>query len=82
MTDTLPNNIVGGFSFMFVIGALFGEIGKRLPIFNKYIGGAPIMIFLVTAWLVHVGWLRQNEINTVTEVMKKTDFLISSLQYC
>ncbi|CAH0536606.1 Citrate-sodium symporter [Vibrio marisflavi CECT 7928] len=75
MTDTLPNNIVGGFSFMFVIGALFGEIGKRLPIFNKYIGGAPIMIFLVTAWLVHVGWLRQNEINTVTEVMKKTDFL-------
>ncbi|SUG68033.1 Citrate-sodium symporter [Salmonella enterica subsp. enterica] len=27
---------------MFVMGAIFGEIGKRLPIFNKYIGGAPV----------------------------------------
>lgn len=75
VTDTLPNNIVGGFGFMFVIGALFGELGKRLPIFNKYIGGAPVMIFLVAAWFVHEGMLTQNEIDTVTYVMKDTDFL-------
>ncbi|SHO55185.1 citrate/sodium symporter CitS [Vibrio quintilis] len=75
ITDTLPKNIVGGFGFMFVIGALFGEIGKRLPIFNKYIGGAPVMIFLVAAWFVHAGLLTQREISTVTSVMKKTDFL-------
>lgn len=75
ITDTLPNNIVGGLGFMFVIGAVFGEIGKRLPIFNKYIGGAPVMIFLVAAWFVHEGLLTQNEIDTVTHVMKKTDFL-------
>jgi Na+/citrate or Na+/malate symporter len=31
---------------MFIIGAIFGEIGKRLPIFNKYIGGAPVMTFV------------------------------------
>lgn len=74
-TDTLPSNIVGGFGFMFVVGALFGEIGNRLPIFNKYIGGAPVMIFLVAAWFVHIGLLTQNEIQTVTSVMKKTDFL-------
>jgi len=75
VTDTLPNNIVGGFGFMFVIGSLFGELGKRLPIFNKYIGGAPVMIFLVAAWFVHEGMLTQNEIDTVTYVMKDTDFL-------
>ncbi len=75
MTDTIPDNIVGGFGFMFVVGALFGELGKRLPIFNKYIGGAPVMIFLVAAWFVHAGLLTQNEIDTVTAVMKKTDFL-------
>jgi CCS family citrate carrier protein len=75
MTDALPENIVGGFGFMFVIGALFGEIGKRLPIFNKYIGGAPVMIFLVAAWLVHAGLLTQREITTISSVMKKTDFL-------
>lgn len=75
VTDTLPDNIVGGFGFMFVIGALFGELGKRLPIFNKYIGGAPVMIFLVAAWFVHVGLLTEREISTVTDVMKTTDFL-------
>lgn len=75
VTDTLPNNIVGGFAFMFVIGAIFGEIGKRLPIFNKYIGGAPVMIFLVAAWFVHIGLLTQREIDVVTAVMKDTDFL-------
>ncbi|MBF8999112.1 MULTISPECIES: citrate/sodium symporter CitS [Vibrio] len=74
-TDTLPSNIVGGFGFMFVVGAIFGEIGKRLPIFNKYIGGAPVMIFLVAAWFVQMGWLHQNEITTVSHVMKKTGFL-------
>jgi CCS family citrate carrier protein len=75
ITDTLPNNIVGGFGFMFVIGALFGEIGKRLPIFNKYIGGAPVMIFLVAAWFVHMGFLTDKEITIVSDVMKETDFL-------
>ncbi len=40
---------------MFIIGAIFGEIGKRLPIFNKYIGGAPVMIFLVAAYFVYAG---------------------------
>lgn len=75
MTDSLPGNIVGGFGFMFVIGAIFGEIGKKLPIFNKYIGGAPVMIFLVAAWFVQQGMLTQNEIDTVTSVMKKTGFL-------
>ncbi|WPC73508.1 citrate/sodium symporter CitS [Vibrio porteresiae] len=74
-TNTLPKNIVGGFGFMFVVGAIFGEIGKRLPIFNKYIGGAPVMIFLVAAWFVQMGWLHQSEITTVSDVMKKTGFL-------
>lgn len=75
VTDTIPDNIVGGFGFMFVVGALFGELGNRLPIFNKYIGGAPVMIFLVAAWFVHAGLLTDKEISTVTAVMKSTDFL-------
>jgi CCS family citrate carrier protein len=75
VTNTLPGNIVGGFGFMFVIGAIFGEVGKRLPIFNKYIGGAPVMIFLVAAWFVQMGWLTNKEISTVTNVMKQTNFL-------
>jgi CCS family citrate carrier protein len=73
--DTLPNDIVGGLALMFIIGALFGEIGKRLPIFNKYIGGAPVMIFLVAAWFVYAGIFTQKEIDTISNVMDKTNFL-------
>lgn len=35
------------------------------------------MIFLVAAWFVHMGWLSDREIKTVTEVMDKSKFLDS-----
>ena len=73
--DKLPGDVVGGFALMFIIGAVFGEIGKRLPIFNKYIGGAPVMIFLVAAYFVYAGIFTQKEIDTITKVMDETNFL-------
>lgn len=73
--NALPNDVVGGFALMFIIGAMFGEIGKRLPVFNKYIGGAPVMIFLVAAWFVYAGIFTQKEIDTISNVMDKTNFL-------
>ena len=73
--NALPTDIVGGFAIMFIIGAVFGEIGKRLPIFNKYIGGAPVMIFLVAAYFVYAGIFTQKEIDAITNVMDKSNFL-------
>lgn len=73
--DTLPNDMVGGFAVMFIIGAIFGEMGKRLPIFNKYIGGAPVMIFLVAAYFVYAGIFTQKEIDVISDVMDKSNFL-------
>lgn len=73
--NALPTDIVGGFAIMFIIGAVFGEIGKRLPIFNKYIGGAPVMIFLVAAYFVYAGIFTQKEIEAITNVMDKSNFL-------
>lgn len=73
--NALPNDLVGGFALMFIIGAIFGEIGKRLPLFNKYIGGAPVMIFLVAAYFVYAGIFTQKEIDTITNVMDVSNFL-------
>ena len=73
--NALPTDLVGGFAIMFIIGAAFGEIGKRLPIFNKYIGGAPVMIFLVAAYFVYAGIFTQKEIDAITNVMDKSNFL-------
>ncbi len=74
-TGVLPTDLVGGFAIMFVIGAVFGEIGKRLPVFNKYIGGAPVLIFLVAAWFVYAGIFTQKEITAINNVMEESNFL-------
>lgn len=74
-TDSLPTGIVGGFTFMYVFGIIFGEIGDRLPIWKEYIGGAPVLIFLAAAFFVYQGWFTEKEITIVTNVMKKTNFL-------
>lgn len=73
--NALPTDLVGGFALMFIIGAIFGEIGKRLPLFNKYIGGAPVMIFLVAAYFVYAGIFTQKEIDAITNVMDVSNFL-------
>lgn len=73
--NAIPTDLVGGFALMFVMGAIFGEIGKRLPIFNKYIGGAPVMIFLVAAYFVYAGIFTQKEIDAISNVMDKNNFL-------
>lgn len=74
-TDSLPTGLVGALAFSFVFGAIFGEIGDRLPVFKEYIGGAPVLIFLAAALFVHQGWFTQREIDIVTFFMKKSKFL-------
>ncbi len=74
-TDSLPTGLVGALAFSFVFGAVFGEIGDRLPIFKEYIGGAPVLIFLAAALFVHQGWFTEREIEIVTFFMKKSKFL-------
>lgn len=67
-------DIVGGFVIMFIIGVIFGEIGKCLLIFNKYIGGVLVMIFLVVVYFVYVGIFMQKEIDVISNVMDKSNF--------
>lgn len=74
-TDSLPSGLVGALAFSFVFGAVFGEIGDRLPIFKEYIGGAPVLIFLVAALFVHQGWFTEREIESITFFMKKSKFI-------
>lgn len=45
----LPNTMVGALSFLFVFGVFFGEIGNKIPFWNKYIGGGAILVFIVAA---------------------------------
>lgn len=73
--DIIPKNLVGGFAIMFVLGIVFGEIGKRIPGFETYIGGAPVFAFLAAAFLVYKGIMTEREIEAITLVMKKAKFI-------
>lgn len=71
----LPNNIVGAFALLYIIGILFGFIGDRIPIWNEYVGGGPILAFLGSAALVYLGIIPEKSVKTVQLFMKTTNFL-------
>ncbi len=53
-------------------GAIFGEIGKRLPIFNKYIGGAPIYdISGLQLILSMLAYLREKKFGAISNMWIK-----------
>lgn len=45
----LRPNFLTILAILAVFGVLFGEIGDRIPVFNEYIGGGTILVFLVAA---------------------------------
>ena len=47
----LPNDMIGGFAVLMLLGFLLGEIGARLPVF-RHVGGAAILCLFVPSALV------------------------------
>lgn len=43
----IPNQIIGGIAVLFTLGIILGEIGERIPIWNKYCGGGAMFTFFV-----------------------------------
>lgn len=52
--ELVPNQLIGAVACMFTIGIILGEIGERIPIWNKYCGGGAILVFLVCGLLSHL----------------------------
>ncbi len=75
----VPGNMVGALAFLFVFGALFGEIGNRIPFWNKYIGGGAILVFFVAAFIgtygVAGGWFPENIVVLVDNFYGEWDFI-------
>lgn len=56
----LPNELTSAIAVMFCLGILFGEIGERLPIWNKYLGGGAVLAFLACGVLTHIGFFPES----------------------
>ncbi|MBZ4663535.1 MAG: citrate:sodium symporter [Caloramator sp.] len=73
--DVLPGDIVGALGITLILGAILGEIGDRIPIWNEYIGGGAILAFLGSAYLVYAGIMPQKTAETITAFYESTNFL-------
>ena len=41
--NLIPDQMIGGIAVMFTLGIIFGEIGEKIPFWNKYCGGGAIL---------------------------------------
>lgn len=71
----LPKGMIGAFPLMMVIGAIFDEIGNKLPIVKDYLGGGPIVIIFGSAALVAYGLIPESATTIMTNFMKGEAFL-------
>ncbi len=71
----LPKGMIGAFPLMMVIGAIFNEIGNKLPIVKDYLGGGPIVIIFGSAALAAYGLLPEASTEIMTNFMKGESFL-------
>lgn len=71
----LPEGLIGGMAFMFILGAILGEIGDRIPIWNDFIGGGTVLAFLGSAVLLYFGLIPKSAVNLAESVIDTADFL-------
>lgn len=74
-TETLGTNLPNILLVMFTIGIPLYEIGKRIPIWNKYVGGGIVAAFLGTALLVHFNVLPEIYVEAIDVFTSDVNFL-------
>lgn len=56
MLGVLPGGMAGCFALLMVFGAIFQEIGDRLPIVRSFLGGGPIVIIFGMGYLRYMNF--------------------------
>lgn len=74
-TEKLGSDMPSTLLIMFVIGIPLYEIGKRIPIWNKYVGGGIVLAFLGTAALVEFGIIPEVYVEAIDGFTKSVNFL-------
>lgn len=70
----LSTGIVGAIAIMMVLGAIFSEIGNRMPIVKTYLGGGAIVCIFASAALVTFNLLP-------TSVSENVDFFMNDVGF-
>ncbi|AND79655.1 2-hydroxycarboxylate transporter family protein [Streptococcus pantholopis] len=71
----LPTDLGGAFAIMLSIGVVFNEIGKRIPIWNTYIGGGLVLAFLGSSALVYFNVIPKTYVEAMNWATEDANFL-------
>ncbi|KAA9012525.1 2-hydroxycarboxylate transporter family protein [Niallia endozanthoxylica] len=71
---SLPNDMIGGFAVIMIIGILLGDLGMKIPIL-KDIGGPAILALLVPSTLVFLDLVNPAAMDAAHTLMKTSNFL-------
>ncbi len=72
---TLGTDILSLMGMFFVIGIFFNEIGKRLPIWNKWIGGGGMLSIMAPSFMVYMQWLPEKYVEASKLFVDDMSFL-------
>jgi malate:Na+ symporter len=70
----LPEDMIGGFAVIMIMGWLLGDIGLKVPVL-KDIGGPAILSMFVPSVMIFYNILNQDTLKSITAVMKTSNFL-------
>ena len=73
--NLVPNQLIGAIAVLFTLGIFFGEIGERIPIWNKYCGGGAILAFLACGILTYFDLIPKNVVDITAGWMNEYSFL-------
>lgn len=71
----LPAGMLGALPLMIVIGVIFDFIGNKTPIIKDYLGGGPIVIVFLSAFLVYYNLIPEKALNIMVNFTSKESFL-------
>lgn len=71
----LPTGMLGALPLMIVIGVIFDFIGNKTPIVKDYLGGGPIVIIFLSAFLVYYNVIPEKSLAIMKNFMTKESFL-------
>ncbi|HEV7815615.1 MAG TPA: 2-hydroxycarboxylate transporter family protein [Janthinobacterium sp.] len=74
-TKRLPNDMIGGFAVLMLMGFLLGELGARLPLL-RHIGGTAILCLFLPSALVGYKLMQPEMLKAISTTMKT-----ANLQY-
>lgn len=62
----LGTDILSTMALLCVLGAVLFEIGEKIPVFNKWVGGGSMLAMMVPSYLVYVNVIPQKYAESVT----------------